>query len=111
MGNIDSLQPGDEIDEMIAALFFGGLPTPKQYSSDISAAWEVVNYFFGLDLEQVHFEVLTRYRDNGIAYGATVIIRDSLGDRYFHAVSTISAPHAICLAALHASVVLNIKGM
>jgi len=70
------------------------------YSTDISAAWEVVEKFDYWRLETNaddedggthHFDI---WADNGLF--CTADIRDECG------IKTVSAPHAICLVALKA---------
>lgn len=99
--NIDELKPGRELDALVAEKVFGvdvgdiyydstmqeitNFSIPH-YSTDISAAWEVVEKFGRFDL---------------ILNGSGAWCAEFYGswDRSFGD----SAPHAICLAALKAA--------
>ena len=97
------MNPGRELDALVAEKVFGETIfkhkadwEPPEYSTDISAAWEVVNklsggFYFSIDGQwrsQLTGKISWRSR-----------FKPSLDAPY---ISGDTAPHAICLAALKA---------
>lgn len=83
-----TLKPGRELDALVAEKVMGGELRP--YSTDISAAWEVVEKYKWAEPElrysdEQHCWVFSLHKASGYP--------NECGD---------TAPHAICLAALRA---------
>lgn len=95
--------PGRELDALVAEKVMGwsseeldedvGICVPR-YSTDISAAWEVVEKL-GEKFEQFDLQF-------GWNTGRFVCGFGSFGTSRFESTPTEFAPHAICLAALRA---------
>lgn len=103
-----AMKPSRELDALIAEKVIGTRPFESEhdgwleyasgvrrmanYSTDISAAWEVVEKFDGYTVTKDK-----NYFDNSIQYGSRIEHKD----RYYCCeMEGESAPHAICLAAL-----------
>lgn len=94
------MKPGRELDALIAEKVMritkSGNTDPKPYSTDIAAAWEVVEK---LKWEYWHVQ-LHHYQGNKYGYVGWTF-RMCQVDKEIEASSEVSAPHVICLAALN----------
>lgn len=90
------MEPGKKLDKLVAeeVMDMTGLLHHKPYSTDISAAWEVVEKFNGYTVVKNDENL-----DDEIRYGSRI---EHNGRYYFCGMQSKSAPHAICLAALKA---------
>jgi hypothetical protein len=99
------MTPGPKLDALVAEKVMGlVIPSrpgwgPKPYSTDIAAAWEVVEKFG-------HFHIQTVFGDGSVdSFGEMIRVRltteATLQGRTMESIAE-TAPHAICLAALKA---------
>ena len=85
------MKPGRDLDALIAEKVMGSENNCPHYSTDITAAWEVVEKFHKIDVSHT-FDGWFCSIDTSDEYGQNGTWSHAQGQ---------SAPHAICLAALN----------
>lgn len=102
------MKPGRELDALIAEKVMGWEDNMRglmayaivpNYSTDIAAAWKVIEE---LRKDQKALLISQAYQGPYWEYLSKVEWNDSLKGYRFEFATSISAPHAICLAALKA---------
>jgi hypothetical protein len=91
------MKPGRELDREIAEHVMGW--TVRRYSTDIAAAWEVVEEV----MPKLGYHTITLLIEHSEApEDESVMVEFGIGVLKVNAEWGISVPHAICLAALKA---------